>query len=127
MRQDFGPWLKSEIKRLRLTQSEFAQRIGIEQPYLSRIISGDRNASIEILANISLVTKKPIDFILQKYGVMPERPENDQVTQEINYALQMLDREDVDEVLEIIRMKLEKKNNKKASRGKSPARSIIEQ
>ena len=45
--------LKKLIKALNLNQSEFAKRLGMTQPNISRMVNGSSNISIEVLNRIT--------------------------------------------------------------------------
>ena len=56
--------LKQIRKRLRVTQKEFAQTIGVSQNYLSEIENNKKTPSLHTLEQIALKLKLPITKIL---------------------------------------------------------------
>ena len=99
--------------------------VGIEQPQLSRILSGERGASNQVMANIAVALGIPQETVFQKAGILAEKPEHEQHLDEALHLLSMLKEDDLNEILEIARMKLERKSSKSSSRGKPPARTVI--
>jgi len=128
MRKDFGEWLRQQIKELGVTQKEFAEMIGIEQPHLSRILSGTRGASDETLQNIAYILKIPQEIVFYKAGKLtPSNNDNPRI-KEITHLLGMLGDDDIEEIFKIAKLKVERKEKSKTigkSREKPPARTLL--
>jgi len=124
MSNNFGEWLREQIKLSGKTQSEFADVIGIEQPHLSRIINGGRNASNQVLENIAVVLGLPAETIFRQAGILRPKPEVNQKIDEISYLMRELSPDDLEEIDQIIRLKLNRKPINKKSR-KDAARSLL--
>lgn len=127
MRNEFGEWLRAEIKKTGKTQKEFSGLIGIEQPHLSRIISGDRGASTDTLKNIAKVLSIPEQTVLTQYGILSKKADINQKLSEATHILSMLGNDDLEEIIQIAKMKLdrdkrEQEYKKQPSRSKRPAR-----
>lgn len=124
MSNNFGEWLREQIKLSGKTQSEFADVIGIEQPHLSRIINGGRNASNQVLENIAVVLGLPPEKIFRQAGILRPKPEIDQKIEDINHLMRDLPPEELEEIELIIRMKLNRQGTNKRGR-KNAARSLL--
>lgn len=128
MRDSFGDWLRNKIKESGKTQKEFADMIGIEQPHLSRILSGTRGASNETLNRIATALCIPEKLIFEKAGALhPTSDYNARLT-EATYILSMLEEEDIDEIIQIARMKLERKKaspTRTSRKVKPPAQTVL--
>lgn len=128
MRNTFGDWLRAEIKRSGKTQAEFAQSIGIEQPHLSRILSGTRGASADTLKNVAVALGISEQIVFAKAGILTETNPVDQKVKEAAYLLSMLEDDDLEEIIEIARMKLDRQKPKQqTSRSRRPARSALKE
>ena len=57
-----------ELRGFDITQSEFAQRIGISQSYLSTVERGNVEAGAEVLLTISREFKKSLEWLLTGEG-----------------------------------------------------------
>jgi len=125
MRNEFGDWLRERIKETGKTQKEFAQIIGIEQPQLSRILSGERGTTDEVLNAISRALHLPPVQVFRAAGFLPPAPEPTELKEEINHLIDQLPPGEQEEILELLRFKVERKATiKVTSRTKKPARSV---
>lgn len=123
MSNDFGEWLREQIKLSGKNQSEFSDLIGIEQPHLSRIINGTRNASNQVLENIAIVLGLPAETVFRQAGILRPKPEIDQKIEDLNHLLRELPPGDLEEIELIIRMKLNRQGTVKRGR-RTAARSL---
>ena len=129
MGKEFGIWLRKKIKETGKTQAEVSSLIGVEQPQLSRILSGERGASIQVLKALARVLNIPDEQVFAKAGVMDEKPERNQKIDQITHLLYSLNEENLEELLRIVKIKqeLEEKQKGKSSRSKRPARNTLGQ
>lgn len=65
--------LRKIRKDIGLTQTEFAQMLGITQNHLSYIEKGERNVTIEIAKTIASVFDISLDWLLMDKGEAPTR------------------------------------------------------
>ena len=59
----FGNFIKEGRERLNLFQSDVAERVGISQPYYSKIENGERNVDLVLAMKLC----KELKLDLQKY------------------------------------------------------------
>ena len=111
MRKEFCDWLRTEIKRTGRTQKEFSQIIGIEQPQLSKILSGSSNTSDEVLNKISIALGVPVEHVFRLAGKLPPAPILDQKIDEAVHLLNLLEPDDLEEIIQITRLKLDRKKS----------------
>ena len=89
MKTTFGEWLKAQIKQQDMNQSELAAKIRVHPPQVSRIISGERTATTDILVKISDALRLPRETVLGAAGILP--PETDDPwVDEMSYKLSRL-------------------------------------
>ena len=60
----FGEYLKDYLEYNKISQTEFALRMGVTQKHINDIISGRQNITLEIAASIERLTKIPSNFII---------------------------------------------------------------
>jgi len=111
MNNEFGEWLKDRIKSSGKTQKEFAQIIGLEQPQLSRIITGQRGTSDEVLNSIASVLGDPPEMVFRKAGKLPHRSLPTEQKEELAYLFDQLSDKEKEFYLNFLRATLE--TNKK--------------
>lgn len=99
MRQQvFGAWLKEQIEKCEMTQGEFARRVGLQQSQISRIISGERGTTIEVLEGIARVLRVPPEDVFRiaaGYGLQSEKSN---LIQQIEYLVLDLPEEEQDNI-----------------------------
>lgn len=132
----FSERLRSLIKdRVKATQNEFCKTVGITQGYLSMVLNGKRGPSADLIIGIYLNYGEHFDWLLKgdeskqegskdkscnitkviiEHQDLVKRFKNPEKAKEINEDLLLLediDKDGVDEVHDIIKMKLERKGN----------------
>lgn len=64
MENGFGKYLKEYLEFYKISQSEFASRLGITQKHMNEILNGKKEITIEMAVTIEKLTKIPLDFII---------------------------------------------------------------
>ena len=59
----FGLYLKDYLEESHISQSEFANRLGITQKHMNEILNGKANITLEMAANIERLTGISASFI----------------------------------------------------------------
>lgn len=59
-----GPRIRQARKQKKLTQSELAHRIGVEQNTISQYESGKREPRLKVIHNIAKATEVPLSSLL---------------------------------------------------------------
>ena len=60
----FGSMLKDYLEYYKISQSDFAMRLGISKKHMNEILNGNANLSEELILAISQITNIDINFIL---------------------------------------------------------------
>jgi len=68
--EGFGAWLLSQIKARGMNQTEFAAKVGVKHPTVSRWVSG-RRPEAELIERIADVLVLDYDFVATKAGYRP--------------------------------------------------------
>jgi len=61
---DIGKRIEKVLEKNSISQRELANRIGVDESIVSRIISGDRKPKADILANIATALHTTSDYLL---------------------------------------------------------------
>src|SRR5690554_5539028 len=61
----FGLYLKDYLESARMTQTEFARRLGITQKHMNEILNAKKNITLEMAGNIERLTGIDAQFILK--------------------------------------------------------------
>lgn len=101
----FGEWLKVQLIEQDMTQSELAVRIGVQPPQVSRLISGEREATPETLIKIADALRMSRQQVFRAAGLLPPDPDANKMIEKILHEVQDMPEIDQQEVLAFIRMK----------------------
>lgn len=110
MNVHFGEWLKQELDKKNITQSELAQMIGVHPPQVSRIISGERSTTNETLVAIAHALKISPITLFRKAGLLPDTNEADVKLDDWEFLLKQMTPEDEAELRQIAEMKIDRRN-----------------
>lgn len=79
-----GARLDALIKASKMTQSAFAQLVGVTQGYVTQMITGRKSISAKVINNITLkIPKVNIDWLLNGVGGIYLESENEQLDAEV--------------------------------------------
>jgi transcriptional regulator with XRE-family HTH domain len=90
MKTNFGEWLKLQLEERDMKQSELAEKIGVQPPQISRIISGEREPTTDVLTKIAHALRIPRKVILRVVDIMPPDPDEDPWVEEMSYKISLL-------------------------------------
>ena len=88
--ENFVSWLKAELKRQNITQSELAIRSGMSAAQISRIVNLVSPPSHETLAAIASGLHKPVEQIYRIAGVLPTSTDQDELQKNAIYLFDTL-------------------------------------
>lgn len=120
--QTIGARIKNRRKELKLTQTDIKAAVGISSGNISDIENGNRLPAASTLVQLAEALQCSIDWMLT--GASPE-PENsvpsevgDSVEADLLKGFRQLDRDDQDEIMGLLELKLRrvKRNEVKAAR-----------
>ena len=130
MRNKLGVWLQQEREKRGLSQSTLARLAGLNRAVINKIENDLVKPKPETLIAIAKGLKIPRTIIFQVVGWLEEQNSDGRLA-EAEYVLSKLEGDDVDEIIQIAKLKLERKKiieKRQTSRNKKPARSaLIEQ
>lgn len=118
MKDTFGPWLREQLREMGMTQMELAQRISIQPSQISRIISGERGTSIEVLEAIARAIRVPVETVFRE-AVGLNSPEGDlsPTKRQLLDMAEQVDDETAEIVLDVLRATWERKKRQLPASG----------
>lgn len=109
MNMEFRDWLSIELERRRMSQSDLARAIHMNQGSISRLLSGKTSPTIETLQAIARAFQMSVTTVYRAASVLKDLPVKDALAERIANDLDKLDPHDRDEVLAFIQMKLDRR------------------
>ena len=104
---NFAEWLDKELAENDLSQADLAKLSKVDPSIISRAIKMERLPSPENLNSIARALRKPPELVFREAGLLPPSNINNQC-EELNYLFAQLPERDQAEILEIIRIKLDR-------------------
>lgn len=102
-------YLNREMRERRLSQHALAQGAGVATSTINRILAG-KPADPETLQGIALYLKIPPEYLYRLAGMLPQEEElRHEVVQLIEHLFAKLPQSDQEEILDIIRIKVERR------------------
>lgn len=111
-----GEWIQEKCERLGLTQAELAERAGVSEPTISRLISGDRRIGKDVARKLAAalgVKPEEVFKAAGEWGGTIETDENAQEIMSLAADIQQLDSIDKAFIIQWIRLR-----NKTRDRGR---------
>lgn len=100
-----GEWIRAGLKDAGKNQVWLAEKIGVQPPQVSRIISGVSEPTPDLLSSISDALGKPREQIYRAAGLLPPVAKVDEEMESILHEITKLPKDDQREVLAFIRIK----------------------
>lgn len=123
METDFSEWLHNQLKEHGWTQAELARRSGISPSQITRVLSGSRGLGEQSVRAIADAFKLPPEEVYRAASLLPPISKERSQLSELTYLINLLDDDNLQEVIDYARHRLEKQEGKKqTSRRGTPAR-----
>lgn len=107
MVNNFVDWIEVELGKREWTRAELARRAGVNQSSLSLIYSGERKPGPDICEAIAKAFRIPPEIVFRKAGLLPEKTDTDETSQEIVHIAHLLTEENRDDLLAYARFRLQ--------------------
>lgn len=111
---DFPTWLQKELDARGWNQSDLSRRSGITTGQISRILNGTRGPAPETLNGIAKAFHLSPELIFRIAGLLPPRENVEPLDEELLDLFEQLTPEDQDEILQLARMKIERRKTPNA-------------
>lgn len=116
---DFVEWVEEQMREQAMNQAYLSKRSGLSTSAISRIMSRSSKPTAETIKAIARALHVSTEDALQAAGILPDY--NDQRTfEEINSMLAQLPPGEVDEITEIVRIKLARLEKEKSGKSNKP-------
>ncbi len=86
----FRDWLNAQLARKGWIQADLARASGITTAQISRIMSGRRGIGRESCNAIAKALGVPPETVLRAAGLLPDEPEENELTEELIYIFNQL-------------------------------------
>jgi len=119
---DFNDWLEKELDSRGWSRAELARRSNLNPSTLSMIRSHKRGAGVETCRAIAKGLRLPETDVLRAAGLMAPDRSVDPVVSELLVLAGKLPADDQQDLIDLARAKLERRERAKKSPRKAPAR-----
>lgn len=106
MKADFSEWLILEIKKRGWSQADLARETGITSGGVSNLFNSTRGPSPETCISIARAFGYPPELVFRKAGLLPEKSETDQITEQAIFLFKQLGLGDKEEIIELMEAKI---------------------
>ena len=122
----FSEWLNSELNKRGMSQADLARITGLTRGGISNLVNQVREPDPKTLTAIAEAWGLDEVSVFRIAGLLPAKPAADEKIDEALHILSMLETDDLEEIIQIARLKLEReKAGTKKSRSIRPARSLL--
>lgn len=121
----FSQWLEDEMDKRQLTQAELARQAGVTRGAINGVLTGARGVGPDLLNAIAKGLQLPPETVFRAAGLLPSLPEDQEELQILNHLYSQLSDEDREDILALIKAKIERKEERAArERRRRPAGNI---
>jgi transcriptional regulator with XRE-family HTH domain len=126
----FSMWLLAEMSKLGISQSELARRAGVTRSAINGVVTGARGPGPDLCNAIARALNIPPEQVFQAAGLLPPAIEQNSKVDELAHLAQSLGDDDLDDLIELARIRAKKREVKntvhkqQSSRSLKPARSV---
>lgn len=110
MSDQFRQWLTSEMKKQRLSQGALARAIEMSRPFVTRVVNGDNDPSVDFCIRAAQALGEAPEKVLRLAGILPPAQEGDTLQELLDLA-RSLSPEDQKDVLQYIRFRRQNPKN----------------
>lgn len=112
MAEQFRQWLAEEMSKRRYSHGGLARDIGISQPFVTRVLSGEKSPSVDFCIKVAAIFNEPEEKVFRMAGLLSPLPTSDDDTlQELLELARNLPPEDRQELLDYARFKHRKRKS----------------
>lgn len=122
---EFTEWLLNWLYKKGWNQSELATRAGVTRTAISDVLSGRRNPGPDLCTAIARALNLPPETIFRAAGLLPPAPEDTEYQDEFFHLLSQLSPQERQEILELLRFKVDRKVAKIKKSREAPARNVL--
>ena len=90
MSDQFREWLTAEMTARRLSQRALAREMGISQPFVSRVISGENQPSVDFCVKVAEVLSHPPDYVFRLAGLLPPIEDESSIDETVQEMIELI-------------------------------------
>ncbi len=108
---DFAKWLNGEMRSREWSQNRLAREAGLSRGEISRVMNG-KQPSFNVCKKIAHALDFSLDFVLREAGLQLKPSGYDDKLKRVVATLTLLEQDDLDELLELARIRLRRKKRR---------------
>ena len=85
METDFSAWLFTELKLRDWTQADLANKSGLSQGAISKVVNKQRKPGFDFCEGLSRALKLPVETIFEAAGLLPPIAKSTAQKEQLNY------------------------------------------
>ena len=117
IRAEFGQWLRAQLERVGITQTELARQMGVTQPMVSSWVTGDKRPSPANCDRIAEALVLDVDVVLTKAGYRPRLVTDDEpAIREMVELLRHIPERDYPAIQDYLQYQFEKAKRRRRTR-----------
>jgi transcriptional regulator with XRE-family HTH domain len=107
-KENFIDWLEKQLREREWTQADLARNGSMNQSVISNLVNGKRNPGKDVCVAIARALHLPPEEVFRRAGLLPPKPEENAIIENIKYHATQLPKEDQQDILEytLLRQKL---------------------
>lgn len=103
----FAEWLQEIMDDREIKSADLARLAHLDPGVITRILKAEREATPKTLTAIAHGLKLPPDYVFEKAGILPPKPELNSLQRELLYASQGMPESDIRMALQILETRAE--------------------
>jgi transcriptional regulator with XRE-family HTH domain len=111
MSDQFKQWFISELEKHHYSQRAFAKKIGVSQPFISRVLNGETPPSVNFCHKVASALGEPPEKLLRLAGILSSVSSDNVTLDELADIVRNLPSEAQQELLDFARFKLRQNKN----------------
>ena len=100
---NFGSWLLDEIEERKWSQADLAEKAGVTNATISRLVNGTRNPGPDLAKKLADALNYPPEFVFRIADLLPPKSESNPTLEEANRLLSELPEEYQKQALQLVR------------------------
>ena len=105
-------WLKQELESRNWKQADLVRETNLDSAVISNLVNGKRRSGESTARAIAHALKLPVDFVFEKAGILPPKPEATMLQRKLLHASEGLPESDIALAMSLLEQRQEfyKKN-----------------
>lgn len=109
---NFSEWLHEEMRSRDWSIADLAREAGVSPGALGNVLRETRKAGADLCSGIAHALKIPPEFVFQKAGLLPEKPDRNKKIDEAIYLIEKLNESNQKDAIQYLRYRLQVQEQK---------------